>query len=166
MRNRRCGFQFRIPHSAFRIVVLAAACSPVSNRPNFAPFPEAVTIVVDQPPLRVLGQVQDWLMTAGLELERASVEDRFVETAWYDTRTRRSTRGRGATVDAGAAVKLRCWVDPEAPGKSKLTVEVVIRPRWDPSRTERDLETFVPLNHEGRKLIDQLLAGVKEKNGG
>ena len=123
LRNGRVSLPFRIPHSAFRIVLLVAACSPVSLRPPFQPFPEAPAVVLDAPPLRVLGEVQSWLTDQGLHLERASVEDRFVETAWYDTRTKRSVGGRGDGLDPRSTVKIRCWIDPDAPGKSKLTVE-------------------------------------------
>jgi hypothetical protein len=145
--------------------MLAAACTPVTTRPAFAPFPEAPAVVLDAPPLRVLGEVRSWLTEAGLRLDRASVEDRFVETAWYDTRTRRSESGRGEELDPRSTVKIRCWIDPDAPGKSKLTVEAVVRPLLDPSRTERDLEVIAPADHEGRKLVDRLLETVKQKLG-
>ena len=165
LRNGRVSLPFRIPHSAFRIVLLVAACSPVSLRPPFQPFPEAPAVVLDAPPLRVLGEVQSWLTDQGLHLERASVEDRFVETAWYDTRTKRSVGGRGDGLDPRSTVKIRCWIDPDAPGKTKLTVEAVVRPLLDPSRVERDLEAIAPSDHEGRKLVDRLLDAVKKKLG-
>ena len=145
--------------------MLAAACTPVTTRPAFAPFPEAPAVVLDAPPSRVLGEVQSWLTDAGLRLDRASVEDRFVETAWYDTRAKRSESGRGEGLDPRSTVKIRCWIDPDAPGKSKLTVEAVVRPLLDPSRTERDLEVIAPADHEGRKLVDRLVEAVKKKLG-
>jgi len=137
----------------------------VSLRPAFPPFPEAPAVVLDAPPPRVLGEVQAWLTDQGLKLERASVPDRFVETTWYDTRTKRSVGGRGDGLDPRTTVKIRCWIDPDAPGKSKLTVEAVLRPVLDPSRTERDLEVFVPDGHEGRKLVERLLDALKKKVG-
>ena len=163
-RNEARASLFRVPPSAFPLAFLAA-CSPVSTRPAFAPFPEAPAVVLDAPPLRVLGEVQTWLTDQGLKLERASVEDRFAETAWYDTRTKRSVGGSGDGLDPRTTVKIRCWIDPDAPGKSKLTLEAVVRPVLDPSRMERDLEVFVPVGHEGRKLVEQLLDAVKKKLG-
>jgi hypothetical protein len=163
-RNESRASLFRVPPSAIPLAFLAA-CSPVSTRPAFAPFPEAPAVVLDAPPLRVFGEVQSWLTDAGLRLDRASVEDRFVETAWYDTRAKRSESGRGEGLDPRSTVKIRCWIDPDAPGKSKLTVEAVVRPLLDPSRTERDLEVIAPADHEGRKLVDRLVEAVKKKLG-
>lgn len=153
------------PTVRLSVALLVSACSPVTTRPPFAPFPEAPAVVLDAPPVRVLGEVQTWLTDQGLKLERASVEDRFAETAWYDTRAKRSAGGRGDGLDPRATVKIRCWIDPDAPGKSKLTVEAVVRPVLDPSRVERDLEVFAPVGHEGRKLVDRLLEAVKKKLG-
>ncbi len=67
------------PTVRLSVALLASACSPVSTRPAFAPFPEAPAVVLDAPPLRVLGEVQSWLTNAGLRLDRASVEDRFAQ---------------------------------------------------------------------------------------
>src|SRR5712691_8236157 len=151
------GGQSVSPTVRLSIALLVGACSPASTRPAFAPFPESPAVVLDAPPLRVLGEVQTWLNDQGLKLERACVEDRFAETAWYDTRTKRSLGGSGDGLDPRTTVKIRCWIDPDAPGKSKLTVEAVLRPLLDPSRMERDLEVFAPDGHEGRKPVDRLL---------
>ncbi len=167
VRRGERGGQSVNPTIRLSVAFLVAACSPVSTRPSFAPFPEAPAVVLDAPPPRVLGEVQAWLTDQGLKLERASVEDRFVETTWYDTRTKRSVGGRGdgGGLNPRTTVKIRCWIDPDAPGKSKLTLEAVVRLVLDPSRMERDLEVFVPVGHEGRKLVEQLLDAVKKKLG-
>ena len=75
------------------------------------------------------------------------MQDAYVETAWSGT------------------FKIRCWADPDAPGKSRLTVEAVYRPVLDPSRTERDLEVLVPAEHEGAKLVDRMIDEMKKKLG-
>src|SRR5205807_56559 len=67
--------------------------------------------------------------------------------------------------DLAAAVKIRCWADPYVPGQTQLTVETVSRPRYDPSRTERDLEVVVPKTHAGRALADSLVAALKKRFG-
>jgi len=51
------------------------------------------------------------------------------------------------------------------PGQTRLTVEAVYRPRYDPSRTERDLEVIVPKDHAGRALADSLMAALKKRFG-
>ena len=76
-----------------------------------------------------------------------------------------SVGGRGDGLDPRTTVKIRCWIDPDAPGKSKLTVEAVLRPVLDPSRLERDLEVFAPDGHEGRKLVDRLVEALTKKVG-
>jgi hypothetical protein len=147
------------------VLLLAAACSPVTQRPAFAPFPEAPAAVLNAPPLRVQGEVQAWLTDQGLQFEIASLQDRYLETAWYDTNSRRSRAGRGEGLPATTTFKVRCWIDPDAPGRAKLTVEAVVRPTLDPSRSERDLEVLAPADHPGRLLADRLLGELKKKLG-
>src|SRR2546427_462874 len=94
MRNSECGMRnrsgmsrdtiptltFRIPHSAFRILVLLAACTPITTRPDFRPDP-------------------------------------------------------------------------------------LSRPRYDPSRPERDLEVIASKEHEGYKIAQRLVDKLKQKFG-
>jgi hypothetical protein len=98
-------------------------------------------------PPRVAAEARDWLTAQGLTVEPADARDAYVETAWYH------------------AFKIRCWADPDAPGKSRLTVEAVYRPLLDPSRTERDLERPVPPEHEGAKLVNRMIDELKKKLG-
>jgi hypothetical protein len=88
-----------------------------------------------------------------------------VETAWFNVRTRNSMTGQGDPGDLLDTVKLRCWVDPNAPGKSLLTVEAVYRPMLDPSRLERDLEVMVPQGSDGHRIAAQLIEAMKQKFG-
>jgi len=112
------------------------------------PLPEAPSVVLYARPPRVAAEIQTWLTTQGLKVEMASVPDAYVETAWLT-----------------GGFKIRCWADPDAPGKSRLTVEAVYRPVLDPSRTERDLEVLVPPGHDGAKLVDRLIDDLKKKLG-
>jgi len=127
--------------------LLAAACNPATTRPVFMPLPEAPSVVLYARPPRVAAEVQTWLVAQGLKVEVASVQDAYVETAWAGT------------------FKIRCWADPDAPGKSRLTVEAVYRPVLDPSRPERDLEVLVPPEHEAAKLVDRMIGDLKKKLG-
>ena len=112
------------------------------------PLPEAPSVVLYARPPRVATEVQTWLAAQGLQVEMASVQDAYVETAWL-----------------AGGFKIRCWADPDAPGKSRLTVEAVYRPVLDPARTERDLEVLVPPGHDGAKLVDRLIDDLKKKLG-
>ena len=146
-RNSSNRHLFRVPRSAFPLAVLLAACNPATTRPDFMPLPEAPSVVLYARPPRVAAEVQTWLVAQGLKVEVASVQDAYVETAWSGT------------------FKIRCWADPDAPGKSRLTVEAVYRPVLDPSRPERDLEVLVPPEHEAAKLVDRMIGDLKKKLG-
>ena len=129
------------------MAVAFLACTPVTTRPAFAPFPQAQVIVVRSTPDRVTAEASDWLAGEGVKIERASPRDGYLETGW------------------GGGVKLRCWADPAAPGTTRLTVEAAYRPAEDPSRTERDLELPVPKGRDGYRLAERLLAALSDRFG-
>jgi hypothetical protein len=132
---------------AFLVVVLTA-CTPVTTRPGFAPYPEALQAVINAPPARVTTEAQAWLAAESVAVRFASARDAFLETA-----------------ELAGTAKIRLWADPDVPGKSRVTVEAVYRPLLDPSRTARDLEQPAPPGSEGRRLADRLLAALSEKLG-
>src|SRR2546427_13181629 len=92
MRNAECGvrngrvsewardipLRFRIPHSAFRILVLLAACTPITTRPDFRPDPRALTVVLDARPERVTTVLDSLVAAESLEVARARSEERRV----------------------------------------------------------------------------------------
>ena len=136
--------------------LLSAACTPVTTRPDFTPYPEALHAVINAPPARVTEEAQAWLAAQGPTVQHASPIDGFVETGWYDATDSASTPVR---------VKIRLWADPDVPGKSRVTVEAVYRPIEDPSRMPRDLERAVPENSAGLRLAERLLKALSEKLG-
>lgn len=155
MRNAKCEVRnilsdiFRISH--FALGILAAACTPVTRRPAFAPMPEALRAVINAPPDRVTQFTDsllraDSVMRVGIRL--ASPRDAFLETREF----------------AGTH-HLRLWADPDVPGKSRVTIEAVYRPMEDPSRSPRDLERAAPPGSPGRLRAEQLLAALKDKLG-
>jgi hypothetical protein len=146
-------------------VALLLACSPVTTRPAFFPFPQAPAVVIDASPARVVPEASGWLVGQGLKIEWSSPEDGYVETAWYNLRTRAATFGEADPGDLLDTVKIRCWMDPNVPGKSQLTVEAVYRPVLDPSRPERDLEVIVPQGTDGDRLTRQLIDAMKQRFG-
>jgi hypothetical protein len=136
--------------------LLSAACTPVTTRPDFTPYPEALHAVINAPPARVTEEARAWIATQGPTVQHASPIDGFVETGWYDATDSASTPVR---------VKIRLWADPDVPGKSRVTVEAVYRPTEDPSRMPRDLERAVPENSAGLRLAERLLKALSEKLG-
>jgi hypothetical protein len=100
-----------------------------------------------------------------LEVSRFNVQDGYVETAWYDTRTHRTRHRERDIADLTATMKIRFWADPWVPGQTRLTIEPVYRPRYDPSRTERDLEVIQSKDDDGYKIAQKLLDKLKERFG-
>ena len=172
MRNRRDRSRtatlvapFRIPHSAFRICLLLAACTPVTTRPDFFPYPEAPILILDARPERVTRELATLVPAESLRIERMNARDGYLETAWYDAKTGRSFAGARDLPDLPASVKIRCWADPYVPGQTRLTVEAVYRPRYDPSLPERDLEVIVPKDHPGSGIAGRLIEKAKQRVG-
>ena len=158
-------FPFRTPHSAFRILVFIAACTPATMRPPFQPYPAAPALVINARPARVIAVLDSLAVAESLRVTVTSPRDGYLETAWYDAKTGRSFPGARDLPNPAAAVKIRCWADPYVPGESTVTLEAVYRPRYDPSRTERDLEVVVPKEHEGYKIVERLLGKLKDRLG-
>jgi hypothetical protein len=161
--ERRGNCTLRIPHSAFLVVL--AACSPVTTRPAFFPLPQAPSAVIDAPAARVVPEAAGWLVSQGLNIQWSSPQDGYVETAWYDVRTRASVFGDATPSDLLDTIKIRCWMDPNVSGKSQLTVEAVYRPMVDPSRPERDLEELAPQGSDGSRIAQQLIDAMKQRFG-
>jgi hypothetical protein len=130
------------------LVVLVSACTPVTTRPDFAPYPEALRAVIDAPPARVTTEARGWLAAESIAVRHVNARDAFLETA-----------------ELAGTVKLRVWADPDVPGKSRVTIEAVYRPREDPSREPRDLERPTPAGSDGKKLAERLLAALVQKFG-
>ncbi|HUL03310.1 MAG TPA: hypothetical protein VLV16_08805 [Gemmatimonadales bacterium] len=151
--------------NAHSLVLLLVACTPISTRPDFHPFPQAETVLLVTRPQSVVPYLQTLLAAESLGVRRANARDGYLEAHWYDAGTHQSTRSDDGVTDLPNTVKIRCWADPYVPGETMVTVEVVYRPRYDPSRLERELEVPVPADHAGAKLADRLVAKLKEKFG-
>jgi hypothetical protein len=128
----------------------AAACSPSSTRPRFAPVPEALRAVINAPPGRVALEAQAILSSDSvpIPIRYVSERDAFLETGEFAGTTR-----------------IRLWADPDVAGKARVTIEAVYRPHEDPSRTRRDLERAAPPESAGAQRANRLLESLKEKLG-
>ena len=155
----------RIPHSAFRILFLVAACTPITTRPDFRPDPRALTVVLNARPERVTAVLDSLVAAESLEVAHANVRDGYVEAAWYDTQAHRIRHHEREITNLATTVKIRFWADPWVPGQTRLTTEPMYRPRYDPSRPERDLEVMASKEHEGYKIAQRLVDKLKQKFG-
>src|SRR5438132_12511043 len=133
MRNAECGVRngrvselardlsllLRIPHSAFRILVLLAACTPITTRPAFRPDPRALTVVLDARPERVTTVLDSLVAAEILEVARADVRDCHVDTAWYDPQAHRTRHHEREINNLAASAHSRDWTDPWGPGHTR-----------------------------------------------
>ena len=174
LRNERAGvgtrhefpLPIRNPKSAIRnILLLLAACTPVTTRPDFKPDPRALVVVLNARPERVAVALDSLVPAESLEVARSNVRDGYVETAWYDTEARRTRHHERDIASFTRTVKIRFWADPWVPGQTRLTIEPVYRPRSDPSRVERDLEVIVDKDDDGYKLAQRFVEGLKKRFG-
>jgi hypothetical protein len=164
MRTRCWGPRLlRIAHFAFLIAALA--CTPTTKRPDFPPLPLARAAQILARPQQVIPALAVLLVAESLRVRRMSLRDGYLETDWYDTRTRRSYRSGARVPDLARAVKVRCWADPYVPGETVLTLEVAHQLRVDPSRPARDFEASVPAGQAGDTLADSLLARIRRRFG-
>src|SRR5205814_2070039 len=155
MRNSECGMRnrsgmsrdtiptltFRIPHSAFRILVLLAACTPITTRPDFRPDPRALTVVLDARPERVTTVLDSLVAAESLEVARANVRDGYVETAWYDTQAHRTRHHEREITNLAPTVKIRLGRSVGArsnPAHHRAGVPAPLRPVTPRARSRGD----------------------------
>ena len=155
----------RVPRSAFRVCLLLYACTPITTRPDFRPDPRALVVTLDARPERITAALDSLVPAESLEVAHANVRDGYVETAWYDTQAHRTRHHDREITNRAATVKIRFWADPWVPGQTRLTVEPVYRPRYDPSRPQRDLEVIASQEHEGYKIAQRFVDKLKERFG-
>lgn len=145
--------------------LLAAACNPATTRPDFRPLPQAPSALLTARREQIIPVLATFVEAESLRVRRASAVDGYLETDWYDLRTRRSYRDSHSIPDLAHTVKIRCWTDPYVPSQAILTIEAVYRPRYDPSLAERELEALVPRDHAGQALVEALLTRARERFG-
>ena len=165
VRRSEIGTLFLQPPVRLTALLAFSACTPVTTRLGFMPYPQALVSVVDAPAQRLVPEMVGWLASQGLQVQWSSPEDGYVETAWFNVRTHTSVFGDAEPGDLLNTVKIRCWADPNVPGKSQLTVEAVYRPTLDPSRPERDLEVIAPQGSEGDRIASGLAEAMKKRFG-
>lgn len=123
---------------------LLLGCYPTTTRPSFLPQPSAVIAEVELAVPQATRALALALDADSIPVRRTEAKDGWLESEWFDVKTRRPTTQRRLGLDV---VKVRAWVDPSRPNHSNITVETVYRPAADPSRTGRELERQVPSTH-------------------
>lgn len=141
----------------------AAACNPVTSRPEFLPFPEAVEDTVSADLRQTVGALASALQAQGLPVNVASERDGYVETRRFDVRTGRA-RGADAHHPDRIAV-LRFWAEATPRGTTRVQSEAAVRWTADPSLTPRLAEVMADEDHPARQLLDRVLDAIKRRFG-
>jgi hypothetical protein len=140
------------------------ACRPSTTRPGIVPVPEAAGTEVRLPPREATRNLAEALRADSVPIRRVTIRDAYLESGWFDTRTRRPTTA-GRALGPGV-VQVRAWADPARPGSSQITVETTYRPLLDPSLPQRELERQVPRNHPVAVDVEGVLRRLVERYGG
>ena len=145
-------------------MMAAAACQPNTNRPAFAPLPEATGTEVRLPVKDATRSLADALRSDSIPIRRLYLQDGYLETPWFYSKSKQPVKGhRPLGLDV---VRVRAWADPSRPGSSELSVETSYRVRADPSLPERELDQQVPPDHPIGKQVDEILKQLVQKYGG
>lgn len=142
----------------------ALGCDPSTTRPALVPLPEAAGTEVRLPPREATRNLAEALRADSVPIRGVAIRDAYLESGWFDARTRRPTTTARAL--GTGIVQVRAWADLARPGSSQLIVETTYRPLLDPSLPPRELERQVPRNHPVAVKVEEVLKKLVERYGG
>jgi hypothetical protein len=142
----------------------ALACDPNTTRPGLVPLPDAAGTEVRLPPREATRNLAEALRADSVPIRRVAIRDGYIESGWFDVRSRRPASARQAI--GQGVVQVRAWTEPARPGSSQLVVETTYRPMVDPSLPQRELERQVPRNHPVAVDVEGVLRRLVERYGG
>jgi len=143
-----------VPRALLLSALLLVGCHATTTRPFFAPVTGAAQAQIELGVKATTAEIAEVLRSDSLPVSRVEVRDGFVETDWFDATSKQRSTARPVGPNV---VQVRAWIDPYRSSFSKVTLETVYRPVADPSRTNRDLEQQVPLDHPVAKRMTQIL---------
>src|SRR5882762_2373097 len=97
----------RTAHSALRICLLLAACTPITTRPDFRPDPRALVIILDARPERVTTVLDSLVPAEILQAAPANVWAGSLATARYAPQAHRTRHHAREITNPAATVKIR-----------------------------------------------------------
>jgi hypothetical protein len=141
----------------------ASACSPATTRPYFPPVTGAAQAELELEVKSATGALADVLRSDSLPVTKVEVRDGYIETAWFNAGTKHTTSARRLGPEV---VQVRALVDPTRSGHSRLTVETIYRPLADASRSPRDLDRQVPMDHPVGKRMEEIVTELAKLYAG
>lgn len=143
--------------------ISSAACNPITSRPAFTPFPEAVedTIAAGLP--QTVRALSSALQAQGLPVDIANERDGYVATRHFDVGTGRARGGKAHNPDHIAV--LRFWAEATPRGTTRIQAEAAVRWTADPSLAPRLREVMADEEHPARQLLDRVLDAIKRRFG-
>lgn len=149
----------RLP-SLVSCLLLFIACTAITVRPTYRPFPLATfDTVTAKPPDIVTGAAEE-VVRLGFAVRALTPAEGYLETRWFDLRTRRS---RSEVRAPDHTVRIRVWVDLVTPAQSQVVIETVRRRSLDPSLPVREGEVVVAAGTPGDSLTTALRALIKRR---
>jgi hypothetical protein len=154
----------RLSPLALGLATAALACQPNTNRPAFAPLPDAAGTEVRLSVPEATRRLAEAFRADSLPVRKIVPRDGYIETSWFRAATGRPAGNRRPL--GPGVVRVRAWADPARPGSTQLTVETVYRPLVDPSLPERELEREVAPSHPVAVKVDSTLQRLVRRFGG
>jgi hypothetical protein len=136
------------------------ACTAITTRPSFRPFPLAPADTVPAQPPAVIEDAARRLAEMGLRVQVAVPAEGYLETRWYHPETGRSFR---ANEDPGSLFRVRVWADLVTPSQTRIVVESVYRNVVDPSLPPRVDERVAPPGSPGDSVATRLLVAMDQR---
>jgi hypothetical protein len=99
---------------------------------------------------------------AGMAISQFSAPEGYLETRWFNPRTRSSHR---ENTDPSNLVRLRVWTDLVTPRETQVVVETVRRMTIDPSVPDREVEVVAEPGTPGDSLTQIVRALVRQRFG-
>jgi len=142
------------------LVPLGLSCTAPTTRPFFQPFPLAAFDTVPERPEVVIRLLADRLTEQRIPIRALSDQEGFLESGWFDPRTKRR---RAGAANPNRAVRLRVWADLVEPQASQVVIETVYRTIADPSLPEREAEGVAPAGSAGDSVTQALRTGLRQR---
>ena len=135
-------------------------CTSSTVRPTYGPLPLAEKDTVVGTPSAAAEAAREGVVTLAITISRFSASEGYLETRWFDPRSRRSRR---ENTDPAHLVRLRVWTDLVTPRETQVAIETVRRTTIDPSVPDREVEIVADSGTAGDSLTRAVAEFVRRR---